>query len=132
MDIICKGDEIQSGWQEIYTDFDSWICKYNKYIYRRSSQFLKRKIQEDVPKSNFEINATSDRKLISVEDLFVEGLVFRKLNLINTSSDCFEKDLRNFLNVIKDGDGFVNYDYVLTKLMNGGREYFYQYMKSKL
>nr|XP_026490701.1 uncharacterized protein LOC113396851 [Vanessa tameamea] len=132
MDIICKGNEIQSGWQEIYTDFDSWICKYNKYIYGRSSKFQKRKHDEDITKSYFQINTTSGKKSITFEDLFAEGLIFSKLNLINTSSNCLKKELSHFLNVTKDGDGFVNYDYVLLKLINGEREYFYQYMKSKL
>ncbi|XP_046975657.1 uncharacterized protein LOC124541757 [Vanessa cardui] len=132
MDIICKEHEIQSGWQEIYTDFDGWICKYNKYVQGRSSQFQQRKLHEDIQKSNSQINPTSNRKTISVEDLFAEGFIFSKLNSINSNSDCFKKELSSFLSRTKDGEGFVNYDYVLLKLINGEREYFYQYMKSKL
>ncbi|XP_052745899.1 uncharacterized protein LOC128199643 [Bicyclus anynana] len=126
------------GWQEIYTDFDSWVCTLGRHIHRKRShpviQSVKINIEDyETARINEETEkkGTNEETEKKVEFLTLHHLLVKGLDVKSDSQDII-KDLRNFLNVFQYGDSCVNYDYVLIKLLNGSKKYFYQYTRSKL
>ncbi|CAH0730393.1 unnamed protein product, partial [Brenthis ino] len=103
------------GWEEIYTDFDGYICKFNRCFYRRSTQNVEEFQRTLVPSVKTENH-------MPLEKLNIEGIVF--------SESTPKSNILNFLNIRKDGDVFINYDYTIKKLVE--KQIVYKYTRSKL
>ncbi|XP_039761871.1 uncharacterized protein LOC120635029 [Pararge aegeria] len=144
MDVIsCDvGPRGLCGWQEIFTDFDSWLCKFSRHLnQKRSSRVIKsvELIIEDSPIKTVSNKAIADEEKekkmgsLTLQHLLVEGFSIEKCTISNDRSKMhIMKDLGHFLNIFQDGDEFMDYNYLLVRLLSGGKKYFYQYTRSKL
>nr|XP_034837861.1 uncharacterized protein LOC117994091 [Maniola hyperantus] len=142
MDLIGAEPQGLCGWEEIFTDFDSWLCKLNRHLNKRSSRYIQavELSLEDSQKMHTvrrdTISEEEKEKIsgsLTLQHLLVEGFSIENIPHSNYKSKMdIVKNLGNFLNIFHNGDGFADYDYLLIKLLSGGKKYFYQYTRSKL
>ncbi|XP_073964085.1 uncharacterized protein isoform X1 [Choristoneura fumiferana] len=133
--------EYSTGLEEMYSDFDQWICKFNARLTSRLStdstcteavstikqhksstrtqQIIAQDGTENIPRSEV---------TVPLQEIFVNGL----LVLHKIRKDPFTK-MTNFLNMFKTSDDFTSYDYVLWTLVGeNGRKSFHKYIRSKI